>query len=140
MSNEANVDLQQPICILGASVKNERPSHLCVLRWAAAGHPVWPVHPSGLAIGPHETFRSLAELPGTPQLISLYLNPGIGITMVDEMAATGARYVWLNPGTESAEVRAALEERGLQVIEACNLVALSQGNPLANIERWLTGA
>lgn len=125
-----------PIVVLGASTKPDRPSHIAVVRWAAAGHPVWPVHPSGLAVAGHQTYRSLQDLPGRPELVTMYVNPQAGMGMVDEVVATGATKVWLNPGAGSAELEQAFRNSGLEVVQACNLVALTQGDPLADWQRW----
>jgi hypothetical protein len=40
------------------------------------------------------------------------------------IAAKGCDELWLNPGTESAEVLAEAKRLGLNVIQACSIVAV----------------
>ena len=44
--------------------------------------------------------------------------------MLPDIAAKGCDELWLNPGTESAEIIAAAEKLGLHVVPACSIVAL----------------
>ena len=119
------------VAIVGASAKPERASYLAVERYAAAGWTVWPVHPSVLAVAGHETYRDLAELPGRPDIITMYLNPTAGAELLDAIEALAPSYLWLNPGADGDPIASAARARGLKVVEACNLVALSRGDPLA---------
>lgn len=61
----------------------------------------------------------------------MYVNPRIGSGLADAIAAAKPRLVILNPGADGEPVASALRNRGLQVIEACTLVLLAQGDPLA---------
>ena len=119
------------VAVVGASTKAERPSHMAVVRYAAAGWTVWPVHPAGFAVAGHQTFRSLAELPGRPTVVTMYVNPVTGAAMLDDIVAAQPDYLWLNPGADGEPIASAARSRGLKVVEACNLVALGRGDPLA---------
>ncbi len=116
------------VAIIGASTNAERYSHQAVLRFAARGYTVWPVHPSGLAVAGHPCFRDLAELPGKPDVITMYVNANLGAAMASAIHLAGPRLVILNPGADGEPVMSALS--GLRVIEACSLVMLAQGDPL----------
>ena len=116
--------------VLGASVKPDRYSHQAVLRFAARGYQVVPVHPSGADVGGHPTVRSLAEVPSPVDILSVYLNPTLGLAEVPAIIRLAPRLVILNPGTEDPGLRQTLEAAGLRVAEACTLVLLAQGDPL----------
>jgi len=116
--------------VLGASVNPERYSHQAVLRFAARGYAVVPVHPSGLAVGGHPTAKTLAEVPGPVDVVSLYVNPTIGLAEVPGLVRLQPKLVLLNPGADGPEIRQALEAAGLRVVEACSLVLLAQGDPV----------
>ena len=125
------------VAIVGASAKVDRPSHQAVLKYRAAGWTVWPIHPSGEAVAGLATLRSLAELPRTPEVVSLYVNPKAGLDLVPALATAKPRYVWLNPGADSPELADALRAAGLAPVVSCNLVALSLGDPLQIAARQL---
>lgn len=119
------------VAVVGASADPGRYSHQAVLRFAARGYAVWPVHPSGIAVAGHPCFRSLAELPGRPDVVTMYVNPGIGAALADAIAAAAPRLAILNPGADGPQVEAALAARGVRALRACSLVLLAQGDPLA---------
>lgn len=118
------------VAVVGASANPERYSHQAVLRFAARGYAVWPVHPSGTPVAGHVCFRSLAELPGSPDVVTMYVNPAIGAAMAEAIAAAAPRLVILNPGADGTEVEEALAQCGLHPLCACSLVLLAQGDPL----------
>ena len=57
-------------------------------------------------------------------MIDMVVNPDIGITLMEGIAAAGPAYIWLQPGSSSPAIIEAAENAGIQVIEACILVEL----------------
>jgi predicted CoA-binding protein len=92
------------VAIVGASTNAERYSHQAVLRFAARGYTVWPVHPSGLAVAGHLCFRDLASLPGRPDVVTMYVNATLGAAMAPAIRQAGPRLVILNPGADGEPV------------------------------------
>jgi predicted CoA-binding protein len=118
------------VTIIGASPKPDRISHQAVERYLAAGWTVQPVNPTGDTVAGIQAWKRLEDVPGSPDIICLYVNPQIGVTLVDVIAAKQPKLVWLNPGADGEPVASALRARGLTVVEACTLVVLRQGDPL----------
>ena len=122
------------VAIVGASAKPERYSHQAILRYRDAGYTVWPVHPAGGVIADLPVFRSLAELPGKPTIICMYLNPTAGLAMLDDIVNAAPQVLWLNPGADGEPLASAARARGLRVVEACTLVVLGYGgDPLDHV-------
>ena len=69
-------------------------------------------------------FRSIREVPVRPQMVSVYLPPPVLLSVLPDIAARGCDELWLNPGTESAEVLAEAERLGLNVVQACSIVGV----------------
>ena len=59
-----------------------------------------------------------------PNLVSVYLSPAVLLKILPDIAARGCDELWLNPGTESDEVLAAVERSRLNVIQACSIVGI----------------
>ena len=112
------------IAILGASADRNKFGNKAVRAFAQSGYTVYPVNPKETLIEGVPVCRSLAEVPGRPNLISVYLPPPVLLKVLPEIAAKGCDELWLNPGTESAEVLAAAEGLGLNVIQACSIVGI----------------
>ncbi len=121
------------VAVVGASVHKDRPSHLALARYRERGYTVWPVTPAVPDINGIATYPDLAALPGAPDLISMYVNPGRGLAMLEAIVASRPRAVWLNPGADGAPFAAALRARGVVVVEGCSLVALAYGDPLQQL-------
>src|SRR5687768_14663810 len=114
------------IAILGASTDRSKFGNKAVRAFVARGYTVYPVNPKATEIEGLTAYPSLAAIPADVKLdrISVYLPPPIGLKMVPEIAARSCDELWLNPGSESDELVAAAEKAGLNVIQACSIVAV----------------
>jgi predicted CoA-binding protein len=114
------------IAILGASTDRSKFCNKAVRAFVARGYTVYPVNPKATEIEGLTAYPSLAAIPSDVKLdrISVYLPPPIGLKMVPEIAARGCDELWLNPGSESDELVTAAEKAGLNVIQACSIVAV----------------
>lgn len=116
------------VAILGASSDRSKFGNKAVRAFLAQGYDVYPVNPKGGEVEGLPIYKSLAEIPGDVALdrISVYLPPAIGLKTLSEIAARGCKELWLNPGSESDELVAAAEQQGLNVIQACSIVAIGE--------------
>ena len=118
------------VAIVGASPKPDRYSHQAVLRYREAGWTVWPINPARQEVAGIAAYGSLAELPGKPEIVCMYVNAKTGAEMLDQIVAAAPKQLWLNPGADGEPIASAARAKGLKVVEACTLVALGYGNPL----------
>ncbi len=116
--------------IIGASDDPAKSSHQAVRRLVEAGYTVWPIHPSGEPVAGVRCYRTFNELPGVPDLVSMYVNPRIGAGLADLIAKKAPQVVILNPGADGEPAASTLRAKGLKVVEACTLVLISRGDPL----------
>jgi uncharacterized protein len=119
------------VAVVGASPKPDRPSHQAVLGYLERGYTVWPVNPGAHAVAGVAAFASLSDLPGRPDIVTMYVNPTAGAQLLDQIAACAPKLLWLNPGADGEPIASGARARGLAVVVACNLVALRLGDPLA---------
>jgi predicted CoA-binding protein len=110
------------IAILGASADRKKYGNKAVRAFTQKGYTVYPVNPKETTVEGIPTYATIADVPGRPQRISVYLPPPIVLKTLPAIAAKGCDELWLNPGTESAEVIAEAERLGLNVIQACSIV------------------
>jgi len=112
------------IAIIGASADRSKFGNIAVRAFVRQGFTVYPVNPKESEIEGLPAFKSIAEVPVRPNLISVYLPPPVLLKVLPDIAARGCDEFWLNPGTESDEVLLAAERLGLNVIQACSIVGV----------------
>lgn len=102
------------IAILGASADRAKFGNKAVRAFLQQGYTVYPINPKEASIEGLPAFKSIAEIPAPPNLVSVYLPPPVLLKILPEIAAKGCDELWLNPGTESDEVLALAEQLKLK--------------------------
>jgi len=112
------------VAIIGASSDRQKFGNKAVRAFRQQGYLVFPVNPKETEIEGLPAFKSIRDVPGRPQMISVYLPPPVLLKILPDIAARGCDELWLNPGTESDEVVAEAERLGLNVIQACSIMGV----------------
>ena len=112
------------VAIIGASVDRSKFGNKAVRAFVRQGFTVYPVNPKETHIEGLAAFKSIAEVPVRPNLVSVYLPPPVLMKVLPDIAAKGCDELWLNPGTASREVLARAEQLNLNVIQACSIVGI----------------
>ena len=114
----------QTVAILGASADRKKFGNKAVRAFLWRGYTVYPVNPKETRIENLPVSKSIGEVPVRPNLVSVYLPPAVLLKMLPAIAAKGCDELWLNPGTESAEVLAEAERLGLNFFQLCSIVGI----------------
>lgn len=112
------------IAIIGASTDRAKFGNKAVRAFVQQGYDVFPVNTKEETVEGLRAYKSISEVPVRPQMISVYLPPPVLLKVLPDIAARGCDELWLNPGTESDEVIAEAERLGLNVIQACSIMAV----------------
>jgi predicted CoA-binding protein len=118
---------KERVVVLGASNKPSRYSNMAIDFLLRYGHEPVPVHPCHTEILGVPVVRCLECVTGAIDTVTLYVSPQHLSAMVESVVALKPRRVIANPGAESEAMRLAVEEHGIQYLEACTLVMLSTG-------------
>ncbi|MCP4202255.1 MAG: CoA-binding protein [bacterium] len=118
--------MSRAIAIVGASANRSKFGNKAVRAYLAEGWTVYPVNRSGGDIEDLEAVPRLSDLKAQLDRISVYLPPPITLELLPEIAATGAREVWFNPGSADERVLRAAEDLGLPVHPACSIVDIGR--------------
>lgn len=111
------------VAILGASTNRHKFGNKSVRAHLEAGYEVFPVNPKADMIESLKAYPNLASVPVAKlDRISVYVPPSVGIRLLDEIKQKGAREIWFNPGSESAELLRQAMQLGLNPICACSIV------------------
>ena len=116
--------MMKTVAVIGASTDRAKFGNKVVRAYLQRGYTVFPVNPREALIEGLPAFKSITEIPARPNLVSVYLPPPVLLKVLPEIAAKGCDELWLNPGTESAEVLVLAEKLKLNVIQACSIVGI----------------
>ena len=112
------------VAVIGASTDRAKFGNKAVRAYAQRGFTVYPVNPKETFIEGLPAYKSIADVPVRPDLVSVYLPPAVLLKVLPDIAARGCDELWLNPGTESDDVLAMAERLELNVVQACSIVGI----------------
>ena len=112
------------VAIIGASSDRNKFGNKALRAFQEQGYRVYPVNPGESQIEGLPVYKSISDVPIRPEMISVYVQPGVLLKLLPEIAARGCDELWLNPGTESDEALAEAKRLGLNTIQACSIVAI----------------
>ena len=112
------------VAVIGASGDRSKFGNISVRAHLQQGFTVYPVNPKLPEVEGLPAYASIEAVPGPLDRVTLYVPPSVGIGLLEAIAAKQPGEVWLNPGTESDALLARAAELGLNVIQACSIVAL----------------
>ncbi|MGA0333140.1 MAG: CoA-binding protein [Kiritimatiellia bacterium] len=115
------------VVVVGASRKPDRYSYKAVEALQGEGYRVVPMHPAGGMLLGEEVLRSLAELRGPVDTVTMYVRESVSDDMEEALLGLRPRRVVFNPGAENARLASVLQAAGVETLEACTLVMLRTG-------------
>lgn len=119
--------MNKPTLILGASNNPGRYAYLAQQRLTQAGHPVFPVNPRENEVGGVASYPSIDAIDQAIDTVTVYVNAERLTPMLTALLALKPKRVIFNPGSEAPIVQTALDEAGIETLDACTLVLLSTG-------------
>ncbi|MBD3271464.1 MAG: CoA-binding protein [Elusimicrobia bacterium] len=111
------------IAIIGASNKRDRYANKAVRAWRDAGYTVYPVHPKESDVEGIRAFKHIQDIPEKLDAVSLYIPPFAGLAIAEQIAHTGVKTVYVNPGAGNDELIERLKNLGLQPRLVCSIQA-----------------
>ncbi len=115
------------VVILGASPKPDRYAFLAMQKLQQHGHHAIPVNPGFTEILGQPCLATVGEVSVPIDTITLYLGEARSTPLIAEIIAAKPRRIILNPGAENAQLAAAAEAAGIEVVTGCTLVMLGAG-------------
>jgi hypothetical protein len=112
------------IAIIGAVSDRERYSNKAVRAYKGRGYEVYPISIRDDEIEGLKAYRSIRDVPGQVDAASLYVNPRIGIGLLEDLAEKGVSILFVNPGADSVELIEKADELGLNPVVACSIMSL----------------
>jgi uncharacterized protein len=114
------------VAVIGASSDPRKFGNRAVRTFVRRGYEVLPVNPNETTIEGLRAWRSVADIPGPIDMVTFYVPPEIGVSLLDEVAAVHPGEVWFNPGSEDERLIARARELGLRPILACSIIGAGE--------------
>lgn len=112
------------VAIIGASNDRSKYGNKAVRAFQQKGWSVIPVNSKEEKVEGLKAYRTIGEVPGKLDRVSIYVPPQVLLKLLPDIAAKGCDELWLNPGTESEEVLTAAKKLGLNVVQSCSIVSI----------------
>ncbi|HVW35644.1 MAG TPA: CoA-binding protein [Acidimicrobiia bacterium] len=107
------------VAMVGASANPARPSYFVatyLLSSSCSFENVWFVNPAADEILGRPVYKSLADLPGVPDMVDVFRKPSDLPEVADEAIAAGAKTLWLQLGLWDEPVAQHAHDGGLDVV------------------------
>ena len=112
--------------VVGASRDRRKFGNKAVRAFRRAGFEVVPITPVSDVIEGLPAYPSVLDVEGRIDLATVYLEPAVGESVIDEIARKGIEEVWLNPGADGPAVVARARALGLEPILDCSIVGIGE--------------
>jgi predicted CoA-binding protein len=114
------------VAVVGASSHRWKFGNRALRAFARRGYEVLAINPNEQDVEGYPTYASVLDVPGSIDMATLYVQPDVALTVMDELAEKGVGEVWLNPGVDDDEVIARARTLGLTTIVACSIMAIGE--------------
>jgi predicted CoA-binding protein len=124
---EASAAARPSVAVVGASTDRRKYGNKAVRAFHKRGFDVYPIHPRARQVEGLTAYPRVDALPVSRlDRVSFYVAPAVGLQVLDQLGGIQVGELWLNPGAESPELVARAEALGLNVIQACSILAIGE--------------
>lgn len=116
--------MPKKVAVVGASSHREKFGNRALRAFRAQGYDVVAINPHEHHIEGIETYPSVLDVPGTVDMVTVYVPPHIGVKLLPEFKEKGIPEIWINPGAESRELLEEARRLQLKPIVACSIMAI----------------
>ena len=111
------------IAIVGATDNPAKYGNRIYRDLKGKGYRVYPINPTRDTIDGDPAYADLADLPETPDIVNYVVPPPRTLRLLKRAKELGLMRVWVQPGAESADVMAYLNDNGFDYMaNACIMV------------------
>jgi predicted CoA-binding protein len=114
------------VAIIGASADRAKYGNKALRAYERQGYRVIPINPNEAEVEGHRTYASVLDVPEQIDMATVYVQPDVGVRVLEDVAKKGIPEVWLNPGADEPEVVARARELGLNAIVACSILGIGE--------------
>jgi len=105
--------------VVGATTKKNRFGYKIIKKIKENDYNVFPVNPKFEKVAGLKCYNDLSAIDAKIDVVDMVINPKHGINVMEEIKKLGIKYVWMQPGTRSQEIRDFAAENNIELVEDC---------------------
>ena len=111
------------VAVVGATDNPMKYGYVIYRDLKRKGYTVFPVNPNRDRVDGDKAYSKLEELPEKPTIVNIVVPPNVTTGILRQCLEQGLDNIWLQPGAESPESLAFLQENGLNYLaNACIMI------------------
>jgi len=118
--------MPKTVAVIGASSKRHKFGNKALRAFVSQGYTVLAINPNEREVEGLKTYASVLDVPGPIDMATVYVPGHIGVRVMDDIAQKKIPEVWLNPGADDDPVVARAKALGVNVIQACSIMAIGE--------------
>jgi hypothetical protein len=118
--------MPKTVAIVGASNDRHKFGNKALRAFQAEGHTVIPINPHEEYVEGVKAYASVLDVPGPIDMATVYVQPEVGTTLLEQFERKQIPEIWINPGAEDDALIEEASRRGLNVIFACSIVGIGR--------------
>jgi predicted CoA-binding protein len=118
--------MRRTVAIIGASSNRTKFGNKALRAFAQQGYDVLAINPNESEVEGYRTYASVLDVPRPIDMATVYVQPEVGVRVMEELARKGVGEVWLNPGADGDLVVARARELGLKTVLACSILGIGE--------------
>jgi hypothetical protein len=112
------------IAVVGATDDSSKYGHVIYRDLKQKGFTVYPVNPQRTSVDGDPAFPNVGDIPPKPAIVNFVVPPSTTLKILQQCLDLDLMNVWVQPGAESPEVIAFLQQNSFNYIaDACIMVA-----------------
>ncbi len=114
------------VAIIGASNDRRKFGNKALRAFRHQGYRVIPVNPNEKMVEGIAAVPSVVDIEGPVDMATVYVQPDVGVGVMEQVAAKRISEVWLNPGADDPDVVQKARSLGLEPILACSIIGIGE--------------
>ena len=116
--------MSKSVAVIGASSNRDKYGNKALRAFEKQGYTVFAINPNEREVEGHATYASVLDVPQAIDMATVYVQPDVGVRVMDEIAQKAIAEVWLNPGADAPAVVERAQALGLRTIQACSIIGI----------------
>jgi uncharacterized protein len=114
------------VAIIGASNDRRKFGNKALRAFRHQGYTVVPVNPHEKTVEGITAVSSVLDIAGPVDMATFYVQPDVGVSVMEQVAKKQISEVWLNPGADHPMVVQKARSLGVEPIVACSIIGIGE--------------